>query len=108
MRALSVTIFAGETVIGTADLLPSDPSMAVASGAFSPNEAYDVTRHSRMSEDRELTEPPLSLSVYLGDGTALRCAGVDLTDFFDTVGVEGRELSVLGMQSFHEHFGQVR
>lgn len=105
MGALTVKVFADGTLIGTADLLPLDPSMAVASGTFSPNEAYDVARHSRVSEDREFVEPPVSLRVHLRDGIALGCAGVDLTDFFDTVGVEGRELSVLGMESFDKHFG---
>jgi hypothetical protein len=104
MKHLSVEVLAEETVIGTADLGPADPSMGVAFATFQPNPAYVINLHSRASEGRELDATPRPLSVR-ADGVRLECAGIDLVDFAETLGDEGREIHVLGLEGFQSHFG---
>jgi hypothetical protein len=107
MRSLLVQVLAVELPIGSANLNPSDASMGVASGVFHPNANYVTALHSRACEQRELKEVPVSLSVRSWDGTPLSCEGVDLIDFAASVGVEGRELAVLGLADFQALFGHV-
>jgi hypothetical protein len=104
MKHLSVEILAEEIVIGTADLSPADSSMGVAFATFQPNLAYAINLHSRASEERELDATPKPLSVR-ADGVHLKCAGIDLVDFAATLGDEGREIHVLGLEGFQNYFG---
>ncbi len=105
MRCLFVEIVAGDVLIGTADLSPSDPSMGVAFATFQPSSAYAVDMHARATERRELAEPPTQLSARTKDGLKLVCAGVDLVDFAETLGPDGREVHVLGLEDFQLYFG---
>lgn len=105
MKHLPVQILVEGVVIGTADLLPADPSMGVASAVFQPDSGYVISLHSRASEQRELEATPKPLSARTSDGVDLNCAGIDLVDFADTLGAEGREIHVLGLEGFQTYFG---
>lgn len=105
MKRLFVEILAEDVVIGTADLSPTDPSMGVAFAIFQPNLAYAINLHSRASEQRELNATPSPLSVRTDEGVRLQCAGIDLVDFAATLGDEGREIHVLGLEGFQSYFG---
>jgi hypothetical protein len=105
MKHLFVEILAEDVVIGTANLSPADPSMGVAFATFQPNPAYAINLHSRASEQRELDATPSPLSVRTDEGVHLQCAGIDLVDFAATLGDEGREIHVLGLEGFQSYFG---
>lgn len=105
MNPLIVDIVAGDTVIGSAELHPSDRSMGVAFAIFRPGPAYAIRSHARASEDRELVEGPVALSARTSAGVRLKCAGIDLVDFAETLGDEGREIHILGLEDFQTHFG---
>ena len=92
-------------MIGTADLRPADPAMGVATAIFQPNLAYAINLHARASEQRELDATPKQLSACTSDGVYLNCAGIDLIDFAETLGDEGREIHVLGLEGFQTYFG---
>ena len=104
MKHLPVEIIADEVVIGTADLRPSDPSMGVAYATFRPSPAYMVDRHARASEERVLELNPIRLSARNSAGEQLKCAGVDLEDFSATLGDDGREVWVFGLEGFQAYF----
>lgn len=104
MNVLVVEVVANGVVIGIADLKSCDPGMGVASGVFHPNEAYSLMVHARVSEDIELDVPPADLTARQLSGAVISCAGCDLIDFYQTVGDEGREFTVLGMDDFEAFF----
>ena len=106
MERLFVTIIADNVVIGSAELSPSDPSMGVASATFEPSPAYAVNLHARATEQRELAACPIPLSARTGAGVHLDCAAIDLIDFAQTLGDEGREVHVLGLDSFQTYFAK--
>jgi hypothetical protein len=105
MQCVVVDILAGEMTIGTAELLPADPSMGVAGGIFRPNATYRPELHAQESEAFGPFASPAVLSARDGDGSILSCAGVNLVDFSPTLGDEGRELHVLGMDDYEAYFG---
>ncbi|RYE59439.1 MAG: hypothetical protein EOP20_04830 [Hyphomicrobiales bacterium] len=105
MKSLPVQIIANGVVIGTAQLSAADPSMAVASAIFEPRAAYRLDLHSRASEQRDLATTPAELSARTEDGKVIACAGIDLIDFAETVGDDGREVWVLGIEQFETYFG---
>ena len=105
MKSLLVEIFADGLLIGTVELKPADPSMGVAGGIFHPNPAYAPEIHARQSELSDQPTPRLTLTARDRTGAPIECAGVDLVDFSQTVGDEGRELHVLGMGKFQAFFG---
>gem|GEM_PF-2177534 len=104
MNSLRVQILAGDTWIGDAVLIPSDPSMGVAFAVFEPGPDYVADRHARATEQREFMEDPAALKVCDAEGAVLVCAGVDLVDYSDTLGVEGREIHVIGIKRFEDYF----
>lgn len=79
--------------------------MGVAFATFQPYLAYAINLHSRASEQRELDTMPSPLSVRTDEGVQLQCAGIDLVDFAATLGDEGREIHVLGLEGFQRYFG---
>lgn len=104
MKRLPVEIIADDVVIGTAQLAPSDPSMGVAYATFQPGPAYVVDLHARASEKRVLELSPTPLSARTDAGKKLECAGVDLEDFSETLGDDGREVWVFGLEGFQTYF----
>ncbi|MDO9335339.1 MAG: hypothetical protein Q7T61_02965 [Caulobacter sp.] len=104
MKRLFVEVLAGDVVIGTANLVPADPSMGVAFAVFQPRSAYAVDRHASAFEQCERNESAERLRARTADGFQLDCAGIDLLDFAETLGSEGRELHVLGLERFQTFF----
>ncbi len=104
MSSLRVQILAGEARIGAATLIPSDPSMGVAFAVFEPGPDYVADRHARATEQREFMEDPAALKVCDAEGAVLVCAGVDLVDYSETLGEEGREIHVIGIERFEDYF----
>lgn len=104
MKHLSVEIIADDVIIGTAHLAPSDPSMGVASATFQPGPAYVVDLHARASDKRVLELSPTPLSARTVAGKKLECAGVDLEDFSESLGDDGREVWVFGLEGFQAYF----
>jgi hypothetical protein len=103
---VKVEIVADGRAIGVADLRPADSSMAVASGIFHPANDYDPALHARVTEQKEPAETPASLRARTLEGTYLNCAGIDLTDFAATLGDEGREVHLLGVDGFGSLFAE--
>ncbi|MBC6981175.1 hypothetical protein [Caulobacter sp. 17J80-11] len=97
MDELNVSIFVGDQEIGTAVLRPSDPSMGVAGGVFRPNAVYSPTLHSG-PKVAELTAREPS-------GSLVQCAGVSIEDYAEDLGDEGRQVYVLGMDTYGTYFG---
>ncbi len=104
MKLLSVEILAGEIVVGSADLRSADPTMGVAYAIFRPGPAYDARRHARGTEQQVLDTSPTPLEARTLAGARLKCASVDLEDFSETLGDEGREVWILGLEDFQIHF----
>ncbi len=79
--------------------------MGVAVGVFQPNATYIPEIHARESELISRAMPQVTLSARDNTGAPIECAGVDLVDFSQTIGDEGRQIHVLGMDSYQTHFG---
>jgi hypothetical protein len=105
MQRILTDILADGLTIGTVELLPGDPSMGVARGIFRPNATYTPKLHARESEAFGLSVAPAVLTARDSEGSILSCAGVDLVDFYPTLGDEGRELHVPGMDQYAAYFG---
>jgi len=101
-----IVIWAGETVIGTANLEDWDRGMGVAGARFLPNENYDPQLHAAILEGMRSPLRP-EIQVRIESGLTLPCEFVAITDWAKTAGEEyGREVEVFGLDA-EEIFGPV-
>ncbi|MDP9835588.1 hypothetical protein J2T09_000329 [Neorhizobium huautlense] len=98
---IKIEILHDGVVIGTSDIEASDPPMGVASGAFTPTEAYKPVDHAFWI-DLDCREPgdEIDLAARCAEFGIIRCAGVVIEDASDLG--EGRQVTVLGM--YHDDY----
>ncbi|MGR9462208.1 hypothetical protein [Rhizobium leguminosarum] len=93
---MKVDILHEEEIIGHADLGPIDRSMGVAGGRFVPTPDYDPRLHAFVidGEYNDL-DGKAQLSAYSAEFGVLRCEGVVIEDFNETV--QEINVIILGM-----------
>lgn len=80
-RAMNLTIFEADTLIGSAEIFALDPPMGVAIARFRPTSAYDIQRHANVVDGDYIADRSDLLRIELPDGTALKNLAVAIQDY---------------------------
>jgi hypothetical protein len=92
-----VEIFAGAVKIGTAQLAVWDYGMSVAGGEFRPTDAYSACDHAAIVEGDRTAQLATPLDARTMEGKKILCDLVALSDYSTSVGSEGREVELFGV-----------
>lgn len=102
--SVEIEILAGQTVIGTARVAAWDYGMGVAGGDFVASNAYSRCAHATIVDGERASQVP-SLSAYTTDGEQIECEIVAVSDWSETVGPDGREVELFGLD-LPRYFGR--
>jgi hypothetical protein len=100
---MNVEIYAGDQLVGVANLIGFDPPMGVALGPFTPAAGYKQSIHAFVIDGEDNTlflEDSLSAR---GPSGPIECVGVAIADFQDALGE--MEVHLLGITEFDSLFG---
>ena len=99
MASRDFTVHAGGALIGKVSLEDWDRGMGVAGGIFYPNDKYSPSLHAEEIDGVALDESARrpSLSIVDADGIEPTYEQVHVADWSATIGDDGRELTVFGI-----------
>ena len=97
MEATEIKVFSGATPVGMGAIDRFDVSMGVAFGDFVPTEAYAADLHASLIEGERAT-PCQPLKAVLAGGIEIECELVSIIDYAASVGDEGREVEISGVE----------
>ncbi|MEB2844368.1 hypothetical protein [Endobacterium cereale] len=98
---IKIEILHDGVVIGTSDIEAFDPPMGVATGVFTPTDAYKPRDHAyRIDVDYREAGHEIDLAARCVEFGIIRSAGVVIEDA-SSLG-EGRQVTVLGM--YHDDY----
>ena len=104
MSTMAVEIYAGAVQIGTVDLAAWDYGMGVAGGDFQPSSAYSASEYAALGDTGRLDQLTTPLEARTVDGKRIACDLVAVTDYAASVGSEGCEVALYGVDLVF-HFG---
>ncbi len=95
-EVFEVEILAGPVKIGAASIKARDYGMGVAGGTFLATEAYVTSEHAALVEGERPSRQPV-LQAKAPNGEAISCEVVAIIDYSATVGEDGREVELYGL-----------
>lgn len=101
--AVDIEILAGQVVVGSSRITAWDYGMGVAGGDFIASEAYSSAAHATLLEGERAPQVAF-LRARTMDGELIECEFVAINDWAESVGPEGREVELFGLDLSH-YFG---